>query len=427
MFFKKKIILVLSFILFLIPKGYYIYKAHSANQYTKQKVFHSGDETHFLVIAKNLKKFGVYSDNSSVNPSESATWRPPLWPFILSLFYLLTNNVFILILFKSLLEFVLMILSINIFRKFFKVDGLQLIPFFVIFLEPQYIKYSITFLSESITAVLVLLFSVSFIVFNKNNYYSFLIIILGFLSVLCHPVSIFFVIALLFFYGIINLKLNKFRVFLHAFIFIGLFALWPMRNLQTFHKGFYLTASQGAVFSKGWNNKVAEEFNNVDGDLADEGLNLKRMGYNDKDLSVLDRSELLKKSTWNYIKSLSLKEKLAVIYVKLKSNFNPVPMKEKNTFLDNLGIPFRFFYLFVFMQALYLLIKNGSHWKDERGRICLVILSIMIGQVVMSIYTYTGLRFNAIYGVTLLFLGVLLNLEFFKKNKSISLLKKTFS
>ncbi|TYA71428.1 hypothetical protein [Seonamhaeicola marinus] len=202
-----------------------------------------------------------------------------------------------------------------------------------------------------------------------------------------------------------------------------------MRNLQTFHKGFYLTASQGAVFSKGWNDKVALEFNNVDGDLADESLNLKRMGYNEKalkPLSVLDRSELLKESTWNYIKSLSIKEKFSIIYVKLRSNFNPFPMKEKNTFLDNLGIPFRLFYLFVFIQAVYLLTIR-KNWKGSRGRICLVILSVIIGQVVMSIYTYTGLRFNAIYGVTLLFLGVLINLEFFKKNRSISSLKKAFS
>lgn len=394
---------------------YYVYSAYNANEYTVDNAYSQGDATHYLKIAENLVCYGVFSDNNSSEPTQSAIWRPPVWPLILSVFYFFTSNIVGLIILKSLVETSLVFVAIKVVKRKLKLNYLQCTPFFLLLIEPQYIKYSITFLSESITAVFLLLFSLTFIFFNSHKKKSYLIILFGVLTVLTHPVSVFFVGTLLFSYGLMNLKAHTIRVILQALLFFLLFFLWPLRNYYTFNEGVILTASQGAVFSKGWNKKVYNEFNNVDGDLADEELNFEDYPPNPlllKEASLLELSKLYRVSTWKYINSLTLKETLKVIGAKLLSNFNPIPMKPKPTFLDGISIPFRVIYIVIFLQALYLLLfKNKLEICMTVYYSCLVILAIIIGQVLMSIYTYTGLRFNSIYGLSLVLTGLLINFK----------------
>lgn len=400
---------------FLIPKVYYLITAYNAQEYTIEKAFNKGDETHYLMIAKNIRAFCVYSDNNSNVASESATWRPPIWPVILGGFYFINENILGLILLKSLLELILILVSLFLIKKYFKFNNYQISPFFLLFIEPQYIKYSITFLSESLTAVFILLFVTCFMLFVNKIKYSFTIIITGLLVVLCHPISVFFVGFLLLFYGLINLKKYTLRIVFHGVLFFMLFSLWPIRNLKTFDKGMFLTASQGAVFSKGWNKDVVRLFNNVDGDLANENLNLEMFPPNQQVLSestILDKSKLFKESTFKFINSISLKDKLTIMATKIKVNFNPFPMKRKETFIDQLGVFFRLIYLIFFIQTLYLLlVKKRKLLTIERFNCSLVLLAIILGQVFMSAYTYTGLRFNSIYGLTILVMGMLLNID----------------
>ena len=413
MFINKNILLLLFLV--LIPKGYYLITAYNAQDYTIEKAFNKGDETHYLTIAQNIGTFGVYSDNKSNIPTESATWRPPIWPAILGGFYFIHKSLFGLILLKSILESILVLLSIFLIKNRFKFNKYQILPFFILFIEPQYIKYSITFLSESITAVFMLVFVVCFLLFVSNKKYSFTIVIAGLLVVVCHPVSVFFVGLLLLFYGLINLRKHTTRTLFHGVLFILLFSFWPVRNLVTFDKGMYLTASQGTVFSKGWNKDVVDLFNNVNGDLANEGLNIEMFPPNKTVLSqitILDKSKLFTESTLKYIKSISLKNRLAIITTKIKSNFNPFPMREKDTFIDHLGIVFRIFYLFVFTQAIFfLLFRKKRQLSAEKFHCCLVLFAVILGQTLMSVYTYTGLRFNSIYGLTVLAMGIFLNVN----------------
>jgi hypothetical protein len=39
----------------------------------------------------------------------------------------------------------------------------------------------------------------------------------------------------------------------------------------------------------------------------------------------------------------------------------------------------------------------------------MVVLAVLLGQTLMSIYIYTGLRFNTVYSLTLLFCFLLIN------------------
>ncbi|GAA4235982.1 hypothetical protein GCM10022291_19250 [Postechiella marina] len=416
---KSFTILIISVLILLTPKFYYLYLSLDSNKYTEKSVYNSGDETHYLLLAKNLSENFVYADNGSNTPTESAVWRSPIWPIILAALFAITNQIFSLILLKFIMELTLIALALSLYYKYGGIKYKFIFPFLLLLIEPQYIKYSLTFLSESITSIFILILVICFLLFSNSRKYSISIIVCALIVFYCHPVSAFFVGFLLLFYGLLNLKKSFWRVLCHALIFISVFSIWPIRNHLTFNKGFFITASQGATFSKGWNKNVISKFNNCDGDLANEGLNLDYLSLKDEDtknLSVLDKSKLYKKATFTFLKASSYSEILKIILVKIKSNFNPFMEKSKDVFLEKIAVPFRFLYCFVFIQTLYfLLFKKEELIVSNRYKVSIAILAILLGQVFMSVYIYTGLRFNAIYSLVLLFLSIVFNMNLINK------------
>lgn len=412
---KKSSFIAVTFLCVLLPKIYFLVLSYKNEQYTSEKVYRNGDGSHYLKIAKNIKKFRVFSDNDSEIPTESATWRPPIWPSVLALGYYITDNPFGLIIAKSILELLLLIIAFSLIMLLENVKPIHFLFFLILFVEPYYLKYSITFLSESLTSILLLLLTLSFVLFSESKKYSITIPLLSVITILCHPVSVFFVLSLLIIYGLINLKKHLKRIVFHAILVFGLIFLWPLRNQQIFNQGIYLTASQGATFSKGWNDSVITNYTNVDGDLADEGLNLKYVKDFDgkSKYSTLKLGKIYKEGTWNFINQLTYKEFIQIIFVKLRSNFNPFPEKSKKGALESLSIVFRILYLVMFLECLYRIFKYRKlNITTEKDKVYLVVFSILIGQIVMSVYIYTGLRFNAIYGLALLFSFIYLNKDY---------------
>ena len=215
------------------------------------------------------------------------------------MFYI-SENLLILIILKSILELVLFLSALHFFKRIFNYDLLFILPFLLLLIEPQYLKYSITFLSESLTSILILILTIVFITLNKIKSFNVLVPLLCGIIVLTHPVSIFFITTVFCSYILLNFKVNLKKTIFHGILFIAIIFSWMTRNYLIFDKGFYLTASQGATFSKGWNEKVAYQFNNVDGDLADEGLNLKYLNPKliaNSDKGVLATSKLYKLGT----------------------------------------------------------------------------------------------------------------------------------
>lgn len=400
-------------------KFYYLYLSNLNAVYSNEIAYNNGDSSHYLIIGKNISDFNVYSDTNSKRASENATWRPPFWPFVLSFLFKTTNNPLVLILLKSILEIGLIVMVLFAFKKNANLNFIHLLPFFIVFIEPQYLKYSISFLSESLTAILILVLVVIFISINNSKRLNIAIPILSSFVILCHPVSVFFVLSLFIIYIVFNLKTNFAVSLFHGLLFSLLVLAWPYRNYITFDKGIYLTASQGATFSKGWNEKVSTQFTNVDGDLADETLNLKFVEtslLSDSDYSILSLSKLYTIGTKKFIDGIPFQEKVNIGVKKLKSNFNPFPEKPKPGFLETLSIFFRILYLIVFLQLIYrFLRKDKIDFNLMKDRVYLVVLAVFIGQVAMSVYVYTGLRFNSIYSLTLLFCFVYLNNEFLNK------------
>lgn len=406
---------IVFFVGLISIKFYYLNLSYHNKSYSDEVAYNNGDSSHYLMIAKNISDYNVYSDTNSKIVSEVATWRPPFWPFVLSILFKFSNDLFYLIILKSILEIGLMLFAIFKLKNNTELKFVYLLPFLLIFIEPQYLKYSITFLSESFTAILILLLLVFFLSLDNIKRYHIAIPILSSIIILTHPVSIFFVLSILIIYLLYNLKSNFVTTIFHGLLFSAVILVWPIRNYVTFDKGFYLTASQGATFSKGWNENVSTQFTNVDGDLANEGLNLKYVdsaSLINLDNSILNLSKLYMIGTKNFIKEISFQEKLNIIIKKIKSNFNPFPEKPKPGFLESLSVLFRAIYLIVFFQLFYRFFnKTKFNFNSINDRVFLVVLSVFIGQILMSIYIYTGLRFNSIYSLTMLCCFILLNSE----------------
>ncbi|WP_395051101.1 hypothetical protein [Flavobacterium sp.] len=412
--------MLLIIISLISVKFYYLYITNLSAAYSNEIAYNNGDSSHYLKIGKNISDFNVYSDTNSKINSESATWRPPFWPFILSVLFKFTNNPLVLIVLKSILEVFIIGLILFRFKNEANLKFIYLLPFLIVFIEPQYLKYSINFLSESLSAILILGLTIFFASLNKTKRYHIAIPIIASMIILCHPVSIFFVISLFIIYLVFILKSNFVVALVHGLLFSILVLAWPYRNYVTFDKGFYLTASQGATFSKGWNEKVATQFTNVDGDLADENLNLKFVDsslLSQSENSVLAMSKLYTIGTKKFINEIPFQEKINIGLKKLISNFNPFPEKPKPGFLETLSIFFRILYLVTFVQMIFRFFrKEKIDFNCMKDRIYLVVLAVFIGQTVMSVYVYTGLRFNSIYSLTLLFCFVYINNEFLRKS-----------
>ena len=192
--FNRKVKLINRFIFlviigFISIKFYYLNLSYLNNSYSNEVAYNSGDSSHYLTIAKNISEYKVYSDTNSKIVSEVATWRPPFWPLVLSILFTFSNNPLYLIILKSILELGLMLFALFKLKKNLNLKLVYLLPFLTIFIEPQYLKYSITFLSESFTAILILLLLVFFLSLDNLKRHHIAIPILSSVIILTHPVS----------------------------------------------------------------------------------------------------------------------------------------------------------------------------------------------------------------------------------------------
>jgi 4-amino-4-deoxy-L-arabinose transferase-like glycosyltransferase len=379
-----------------------------------------------LEIGRNLFDNRVYAEHGNV-PTESAAWRPPLWPVLLSLFMWVTIEPSGLIIMKILLEAILVALVIG---ELWKKKTRWLFSGVLIFgvaLEPQVLKYSTTFLSEGISAILLLMAVAIFFKREHPKTLYLLSLILG-LLILLHPVTIFFALLILAYVSIETTRDKKFGTLIFVnLIFLIVVSSWAFRNAFVFERGIFLTASQGATFSKGWNADVAANFTNTQGDLADEGRNTDLLNIASLEgYSILDLKEIYTRATFLFLNSSPFTELVQIALVKLNSNFNPFPETPKPGILELAGSVFRSFYLLTFLPLFFLVRK----WKqtDRLTRSAAVsFLIIYLSQSLMSVMIYTGLRFNAVYGAALLLCSLIiwrhlfLNLPLMRRSKSNSL------
>jgi len=400
----KRVSIILLFGAVLVAHAHVLIVGNSAGVYEKPFVLQSGDAGHYLTIAENIRLTGVFSDDYSSLPTESATWRPPVFPFLLSGGLFLTDDPLVLVLFKKLVE--VLILGIAVFLLFqngiLSIDKALLA--FVLLGEPHFVKYSSVLLTESLTAVLLMLFLSLVAVFLKTDRGFYFIPLIGAVVVLTHPITLIFVVLTCGALALLSLRRMPFKTFL----FIGIFALlmlsWPIRNQLVFDQGLFITASQGSSLAKGWNPTVASEYTNTDGDLADERQVL-AFATNEEILategSVIGRSRLYMQSASRFISRSSPRELTQIAKRKLISNFNPFPEKSKPGSLELLGTLSRIIGLLGFGLFLGLFFFKKLR-RVEFLFVGIVITGIFLSQALTATLFYTGIRFNAVYAPALL-------------------------
>lgn len=407
--------------------------------HTDTEVPQSGDAGHYYIIAQNLAAHNIYADSPKKNqtnldlaaspptaaasspPLVSATWRPPLWPFVLSVWMEITSNphwqlVLKLVFEGLLLGFVYLMLQ--------SVELSTVISGFVLCLlaiEPHFMKYGTTFLSENLTAFLLVLLTGSFLysVIAHSRRAALCVAMFGGLAVMSHPVVLPYVLLMVGVALFHLLRIHRFKLALGASLLFALILMsWPLRNQLVFNQGLFMTASQGAVLSKSWNDDVLVKHNNTQGDLLDEGLNVSR--YPDLQSKCgsnpLQNSAIMQEATLRYMGEMDMIILIKMALWKWFCGLNPIPQTNKPGVIELMGSAFRILYLSGLFIGLYALITKRFEANTIYFWSAWILILVFAAISMTSIVLYTGLRFNSVYAPLNLVLTLFVISGFWKSN-----------
>jgi len=371
----------------------------------------TGDAGHYCQIASNLAQQGVYAE-SGLEPTASAAWRAPLWPFVLSAWLELNPTFTMVLVMKWLFELIPLVL-LYLFLKMAAFEGIALGVVLSLFaIEPQYLKYASAFLSENLTAWLLAATTAAFIltVVSNSRLATWCTAVFAALSALSHPVVFlygFILVIIAFFHR--YRKGGHWLAFASFVSWILIISAWPVRNALVFGNGLWMTTSQGAVFSKSWNEAVLTKHTNTQGDLLDEALNLKYLPELKSDVLAdpIQMSAMYGQATLEFIKQTDAQSLLKMAFVKLYSGLNPIPQTNKPGAWEILGTAFRCFYLLSFILAVWSILKGSFEKLSLAWWASWLIICCFVSIAIMSIVMYTGIRFNSPYGLSLVVLSMM--------------------
>ena len=356
-----------------------------------------GDAGDYHKIAVNLSKGEGYAYGPERNAKAAALWRAPVWPGYLSIpvklferfglkSVLYGNAVFYAIFLASLLY---VLYKKNLVRLEGRFDWLILA---LILFEPHQLKYSSSMYSESFTAFLVCATGLWLFVKEGNRILDYVFAGISGLTLLCHPVMSFFVA------GVVMIKFFEKKISLsHRLLIGGIFFMvvisWPLRNYLK-EGSWVLTVSQGATLSKGWNKHTVDSFSNTKGDLAVEEMNLVFVKFDTLRFNsdFIYRNSVYNQAAKAYMASVPAAMLFRIAQVKLLSNFNPIPDTRKPGFIETIGTLYRIGFLLVLL-AMVVSKKFRRRFPVE----CKLLVLMVIAQSIMSVFIYTGLRFNSPY------------------------------
>jgi hypothetical protein len=248
----------------------------------------------------------------------------------------------------------------------------------------------------------------------------------GGLAVMSHPVVLPYVLLVVGVAIFHLLKIHRVKLALgSSLLFVLILMAWPLRNHLVFNQGLFMTASQGAVLSKSWNGDVLVKHNNTQGDLLDEGLNVSR--YPDLQSkwgsNPIQNSAIMQEATLRYMGEMDVIILVKMAFWKWYCGINPFPQTEKPGVTEIMGSAFRMLYLSGLMLGLYALITKRfvsnflPYWSAW------VLVMVFAAVSITSVFLYTGIRFNAVYGVVNLVGTVLILHGFSFRKHSASFIK----
>jgi len=269
-------------------------------------------------------------------------------------------------------------------------------------IEPHYMKYSMAFLSENLTAFLLVLLTGSFLysMITHSRLATCCVMIFGGLAVMSHPVVIFFVFFILVVTLVKACQFDGIYFSIVSFvIFVVILLSWPLRNELVFNHGMFMTSSQGAVFSKSWNDKVLIKHTNTQGDLLDEGLNVTR--YSDLLAKLgsnpIQNSSIMQEATLRYLGENDVFFLFKMALWKWYCGINPIPQTEKSGSLEAIGTIFRVLYLIGLLLGIFALLTHQFTANSIYYWSTWILIMLFAAISITSIGLYTGLRFNSVY------------------------------
>ncbi|MFM7767323.1 MAG: hypothetical protein ACKO9S_05620, partial [Bacteroidota bacterium] len=265
---RSRLVIIAALILYAATRCYLFIQ-------TETKAPTTGDAGHYYIIAQNLAANNSYADNPTVNdsatvktnidissspppaatsrrflpqsppatascqPTSSATWRPPLWPFVLSVWMELTAIPYWQMILKLTFEGLLLVFVYLMLQSIEATNMVSGVVLSLLAIEPHYLKYSVTFLSENLTAFLLVLLIGSFLysVMAHSRRATWCVAVFGALAVMSHPVVLPFVLMMV---GVAIFRMFRIRRVSLALCTSALFVLvlmaWPLRNQLMFHQ-----------------------------------------------------------------------------------------------------------------------------------------------------------------------------------------------
>lgn len=395
-FYKKYFQICFGLVtLFVLSYNFYIAESTKYDAY--------GDAEEFVSLGASLaqkQKYGHLKieggvikalQNNAISQENYAfggysTWRPPIWPFLISgVFLLFGYKLIYLILFKFLLHLIGLFLFYKTLELLKLKEFLIIIGTFFYAINPAWQLYSRVFLSEPITFFLITLWIYLLIRYLKGKSGFFPQAFIAGIVILSHPYFIFLPFSIWF------VALLKKKISLKLFIFSSLIctiiiSTWVIRNsfvLDTPH--LVLTTSSGAVMAKGWNAEVLKEHTNTRGDLANEGLVLENYSYDKKAFqNEVTRMKIFQKASIHFIQT-NPEMIVPIINRKFLSAFNPFPETAKPGVLET-G---RWFFQLLALLSLFYLIFFS---KNELIRS--LAIGLILATIGITILTYSGFRFR---------------------------------
>jgi len=384
--------------LFLLLLSYNFYVANNI------KYEANGDASSFVGLGLGLAKMQKYghinfSEGSVINAFKEnkiadgefsfvghSTWRPPVWPFLISgIFLIFGYNLTYILIFKYLLHIVGMYLFYKTLKLLNVRQILILSGTFLYGISPAWQLYSRVFLSEPITLFFITLwlyFLIRFVM-HKSSWWP-QSIIAGVL-VLCHPYYIFLPFSIWFVLFIKKQLKIKILIF-SSVICMTVISVWMIRNFIVLETNeIVITTSSGAVMAKGWNREVVKNHTNTKGDLADEGLVLQEYEYDENiGYNEVQRMKLYKDASINFIRS-NPELILPIIGKKLLSAFNPFPETPRPGILETGRWIFQFIAL---LSLIYILFFSQNKLLQTFA------YGLILSTVAITILTYSGFRFR---------------------------------
>jgi 4-amino-4-deoxy-L-arabinose transferase-like glycosyltransferase len=357
-----------------------------------------GDADDYLDIAYTVAKTGRYERSGLTGVKSSLTageqpepvgsapdaWRPPVWPWVLSLWLRSSGyslrSVFIL---RFLTDGLTLWLFYRVASRRLP-PGLALLGTFLLAIQPIWLYYSMTLLTEPFTLLVHLLLVATALRLAEGGRPAVWVPalgVLGGLAILTHGFYLFFPPLL-----VLGLWLAGHIRMRQALAVLGLFALtlapWLLRNERAFGKPLLSTAG-GPSLARGWNHRFLADYHNGSAEVAlDETAEIDASRL--EGIGQAERSALYTEGAVRYIRR-EWRTVPAILAKKLVGAVTPFSDPPRQGLLETGRVLFQAVTL---IPLLWVVFMGGSR------PLSVVVRALAVSYLLMALACFPALRYR---------------------------------